>query len=133
MRELQLKQSLIRLSLLLSMALSNPLNAMQSGYLDAIKADYDEFNSGIFELPAESSWIGSEISDGSNGSLSYEKLHDFALFLKQASPGSFIFFNILPDKYKNQLHQQYLKTGNLDKIKQDIFIYSNELKPNSLK
>jgi hypothetical protein len=133
MRESKLKQSLIRLTLLLSLILSNQLNAMQSDYLDAIKADYDEFNSGIFEAPAETNWIGSIDSDDSNTSLTYEKLEDFELFLKQASPGSFIFFNILPAKYKNQLHQQYLKTGNLDEIKQDIFIYSNQLKQESLK
>jgi hypothetical protein len=132
MRESKHNQSLVRLTLLLSLTLSNQLNAMQSDYLNAIKADYDEFYSGIFEVPVESNWIGT-IGSEDNGSLNYEKLQDFELFLKQASPGSFIFFNVLPAKYKNQLHQQYLKTGNLDEIKQDIFIYSNELKQESLK
>ncbi|MCG8489134.1 MAG: hypothetical protein MI756_16805 [Chromatiales bacterium] len=133
MRQLKLSQSLLTLSLLTGLSLGNQLYAMQSGYLDAIKADFDEFNSGVFEPPPESTWIGSLSTDNSNAGLTYENLQDFSLFLKEVSPGSFIFYNKLPAQYKNQLHQQYLKTGNLDEIKKNIFKYSSEIKKQKLK
>ncbi|MBW9256951.1 MAG: hypothetical protein K1566_00365 [Candidatus Thiodiazotropha sp. (ex. Lucinisca nassula)] len=128
MRQIKLKQSLLLLSLLSSLSIGNQLHAMQSGYLDAVKADYNEFNSGTFEPPAESTWIGSLSADADSARLSYDNLQDFSLFLKEASPGSFIFYNKLPDRYKDQLHQHYLKSGNLDEIKKDIFNYSREVK-----
>ena len=133
MRQLKLSQSLLTLSLLTGLSLGNQLYAVQSGYLDAIKADFDEFNSGVFEPPPESTWIGSLSTDNSNAGLTYENLQDFSLFLKEVSPGSFIFYNKLPTQYKNQLHQQYLKTGNLDEIKKNIFKYSSEIKKQKLK
>ncbi|MCG8082714.1 MAG: hypothetical protein JAY73_17040 [Candidatus Thiodiazotropha taylori] len=132
MRQIKLKQSLFLLSLLSSLSIGNQLDAAENGYLDAIKADYNEFNSGIFEPPAESTWIGSLSTDTDNARLSHDGLQDFSLFLKQASPGSFIFYNKLPDRYKDQLHQQYLKSGNLDEIKKDIFNYSREVKKQNL-
>jgi hypothetical protein len=132
-RKLELNQSLFLLSLLLGLAINNPLNAMESSYLDAVIADYDEFNNGTFEAPIESTWIGSLSSDNSTSNQAYEKLQDFSLYLKEESPGTFIFYDNLPAKYKNQLHQQYLKTGNLDEIKKDIFKYSNEIKQQSPK
>ncbi|MEW8624417.1 MAG: hypothetical protein AB2551_01525 [Candidatus Thiodiazotropha sp.] len=133
MRQLKLSQPLLALSLLTGLSLGNQLYAVQSGYLDAIKADFDEFNSGVFEPPPESTWIGSSSTDNSNAGLTYENLQDFSLFLKEVSPGSFIFYNKLPAQYKHQLHQQYLKTGNLDEIKKDIFKYSSEIKKQKLK
>ncbi|MCG7872539.1 MAG: hypothetical protein N0C81_02325 [Candidatus Thiodiazotropha lotti] len=128
MRQIKLIQSLFLLSLLSSLSIGNQLHAMQSEYVDAIKADYHEFNSGTFEPPPELTWVGAVSTDTSNAGLAYENLQDFSLFLKEASPGSFIFYNKLPDQYKDQLHQQYLKTGNLDEIKKDIFKYSSEIK-----
>jgi hypothetical protein len=133
MRKIELNLSLLLLSLLASLAVNSQLNAMESGYLDAIKADYNEFNSGSFAPPSESTWIGSAGSDSSTSNLAYEKLQDFSLYLREVSPGTFIFYDNLPAKYKNQLHQQYLKTGNLDEIKKDIFKYSNEIKKTELK
>ena len=133
MRQLKLSQSLLTLSLLTGLSLGNQLYGMQSGYLDAIKADFDEFNSGVFEPPPESTWIGSLSTDNSNAGLTYANLQDFSLILKEVSPGSFIFYNKLPAQYKNQLHQQYLKTGNLDEIKKNIFKYSSEIKKQKLK
>ncbi|MCG8015315.1 MAG: hypothetical protein JAY97_03780 [Candidatus Thiodiazotropha sp. 'RUGA'] len=132
MRQRKLKQSLFLLSLLSSLSIGNQLHATQSGYLDAIKADYNEFSSGTFELPPESTWIGSLSTDTDNARLSHDDLQDFSLFLKEASPGSFIFYNKLPGQYKDQLHQQYLKSGNLDEIKKDIFKYSREVKKQNL-
>ncbi|MBV2090691.1 MAG: hypothetical protein KUF72_07360 [Candidatus Thiodiazotropha sp. (ex Ctena orbiculata)] len=132
MRQIKLKQSLLLLSLLSCLPIGNQLHAMQSGYLDAVKADYNEFNSGTFEPPPQSTWIGSLSTDTDNDRLGHNDLQDFSLFLKQASPGSFIFYNKLPDQYKDQLHQHYLKSGNLDEIKKAIFHYSRKVKKQNL-
>jgi hypothetical protein len=108
-----------------------PLHASERGYLDAITADYEEFTTGVFEPPTGSTWVSSLDSQNKSHNLAYEKLEDFSSFLKEASPGSFIFYNKLPKAYQNQLHQDYLKAGNLDEIKQNIFIYTDELKKQS--
>jgi hypothetical protein len=108
-----------------------PLHASESEYLDAIKADYEEFTTGMFEIPPDSTWISSLDSQTESHNLAYKKLEDFSTFLKEQSPGSFIFYNKLPKAYQSQLHQDYLKTGNLDEIKQSIFKYTDELKNQS--
>ncbi len=133
MRQLKLTKSPFPLLLLAGLTLGNRLYATQSGYLDAVKADFDEFNKGVFEPPPESTWIGSLSKHNGNAGLSSENLHDFSLFLKDASPGSFIFYNKLPIQYQHRLHRQYLNTGNLDEIKKDIFKYSSDIRKQELR
>ena len=106
----------------------SPLQAAESGYIDAIQADHEEFTTGEFKPPAESSWVGSLSSQTESHKLTYETLEDFSSFLKEESPGSFIFYTKLPETYQSRLHREYLATGNLEELKQNIFKYSSEVK-----
>ena len=105
-----------------------PLQAAESGYLDAVRADHEEFTTGEFKPPAESTWIGSQSDQAESHNLAYETLEDFSSFLKKESPGSFIFYTKLPEAYQNRLHKEYLTSGNLEELKQSIFKYSSEVK-----
>ena len=110
--------------LLTGLLVSLPALALDDGYIDAIEADVAEFTTKEFSPPAESSWLGSE--DGEAAQLA--DLAGFSSFLQKKSPGSYIFYKKLPTEYKEQLHQDYLATGDLERIKSDIFKYTREVK-----
>lgn len=116
------------LALLICISFIGPIDASESDYLESVIADYEEFNTGVFEAPPESTWITSSDDNNEITSISLETLDDFSSFLKKESPGSFIFYSILPKQYQSQLHQDYLKTGDLEEVKKSIFKYSSELK-----
>jgi hypothetical protein len=122
------RERLIFSLFLILMNVNGALFANDSDYLEAIKADYEEFDTGVFIPPPGSSWVSTRNNGSGLPSLSHEKLEDFSSFLREESPGSFIFFDKLPKQYQTQLHQNYLETGNLDEIKKNIFKYSSELK-----
>lgn len=104
--------------------------AADPGYIDAIKADVAEFTTHEFKPPPDSSWIGSGSEASQNGAAQSMDLDGFSAFLQKKSPGSYIFYEKLPLKYKQKLHGDYLATGDLDRIKADIFKYSREAKNN---
>jgi hypothetical protein len=120
-------------ALLICLSFIGHTHASESDYLDSIKADYEEFNTGVFKAPPESAWITTPGDNNEITSISLETLDDFSSFLKKESPGSFIFYNVLPQQYQSQLHQDYLKTGNLEEVKKNIFKYSSELKKHNSK
>jgi hypothetical protein len=103
---------------------SPPAVALDPGYIDAIKADMAEFTSGEFKPPENSTWLESVNSEEAQ----LADLDGFSQYLQNKSPGSFIFFNKLPTEYKKQLYKDYLATGDLDRVKDDIFKYTRELK-----
>ncbi len=113
------------LSLLLGVTQASSLFALDSGYIDAVKADVAEFTTQEFLPPEESKWLGSGDSSGA-GDL--DDLSGFSRFVQSKSPGSYIFYKKLPVEYQERLHQDYLATGDLDRIKQDIFKYTREAK-----
>jgi hypothetical protein len=96
---------------------------IDQGYIDAIEADVAEFATHDFQPPAGSKWLG----ESANELVQLMDLESFSLFLKNKSPGSFIFYEKLPVQYKNQLHNDYRVTGDLDRIKEDIFRYTGEI------
>jgi hypothetical protein len=98
--------------------------AIDPGYLDAIEADVAEFTSGEFKPPENSTWLG----DVNSEEAQLADLEGFSQYLQNKSPGSFIFYKKLPAEYKEQLLKDYLATGDLDRIKDDIFKYARELK-----
>jgi hypothetical protein len=98
--------------------------AIDAGYIDAIEADVAEFTTNEFHLPADSDWSGNVDSDSSQ----LMDLNGFSDYLENKSPGSFIFYKKLSGEYKARLLKDYLATGDLDRIKQDIFKYTHELK-----
>jgi hypothetical protein len=97
---------------------------VDSSYIDAIEADVAEFTTYEFNPPADSSWLGNTDSDSTR----LKDLNNFSEFLQDKSPGSYIFYQTLPSEYKKRLHKDYLATGDLDRIKQDIFKYTGEVK-----
>jgi hypothetical protein len=97
--------------------------ALDPGYVEAVEADVAEFTSHQFQAPTGSGWLG---DDKTSAQLLDQQ--GFSDFLQSTSPGSFIFYEKLPDKYQKLLHQDYLVTGDLDRIKQDIFKYTRQVK-----
>lgn len=102
------------------------LQAAQTDYLDAVKADMQEFTTHEFKAPADSTWVGSTDEALSGGELS--TLEGFSQFLRSKSPGSHIFYKKLPQAYQEQLRTDYLATGDLERVKEDIFKYTREVK-----
>ncbi|WP_369162723.1 hypothetical protein [Candidatus Thiodiazotropha sp. LNASS1] len=98
--------------------------AIDPGYIEAVEADVAEFASNEFHPPANSSWMG----NADSGSVQLMDLNGFSAYLQEKSPGSYIFYKNLPGKFKGRLHRDYLTTGDIDRIKKDIFKYTRELK-----
>jgi hypothetical protein len=111
-------------ALLLLIVSSGISYAFDQGYVDAIKADVNEFTTHEFQPPADSDWLG----DKENLSAQLIDLNGFSEFVRYKSPGSYIFYKKLAVEYKNKLHQDYLSTGDLKRLKQDIFKYTREMK-----
>jgi hypothetical protein len=105
----------------------NCANALDNSYIEAVKSDAEEFSSQEFHPPAESSWLGNK--DKSSSQLA--DIQGFSDYIRTKSPGSYIFYKKLSNDYKSKLHQDYLSTGDLDRVKQDIFNYTREMKRNS--
>ncbi|MES9942437.1 MAG: hypothetical protein ABW104_19025 [Candidatus Thiodiazotropha sp. 6PLUC2] len=105
----------------------NRAYAMDTGYIDAVKADAAEFSTNEFHPPANSMWLG----DDENESSQVVDLQGFSEHIRTKSPGSYIFYKKLTAEYQNKLHQDYLATGDLDRVKQDIFKYTKEMKQQS--
>ena len=83
-----------------------------------------EFITKEFHAPENSKWLGSD----DNAAAEMDDLAGFANYLQSKSPGSYIFYKKLPIDYQKRLHQDYLATGDLERIKQDIFKYTRQVK-----
>jgi hypothetical protein len=114
-------------SLLSAFIFPNNSHAIDSGYIDAVKADVAEFSTNDFHPPANSEWLG----DSDSELAQIADLKGFSDFIRTKSPGSYIFYKKLSGKYRNKLHQDYMATGDLDRLKQDIFKYTKEMKQQS--
>jgi hypothetical protein len=101
--------------------------ASQQEYIDAIQADVDEFSSGEFNPPEDSTWVGSDLQQA--GEIAKQGmgqgLEPFSEFLKEESPGSFIFFNKLPEEVKQKVADEYLEFGDLERTKKSILRYAS--------
>jgi hypothetical protein len=111
-------------SIMLLMFGFRPAFGIDQGYLSAIEADVAEFTSRQFQPPADTSWLG----DSAGDTAQMMDSSGFATFLKDKSPGSHLFYEKLPIEYKERLRKDYLATGDLDRVKQDIFKYTREVK-----
>jgi hypothetical protein len=94
--------------------------ALDPGYIDAVKADVAEFSTHEYHAVPDSGWQG----DAENTPIQLAALQGFSEYIRIKSPGSYIFYKKLTDEYKKKLHQDYLSTGDLDRVKQDIFKYT---------
>jgi hypothetical protein len=104
--------------------IASQAHALDQGYIDAVEADVAEFTSHEFHPPANSSWLGGKDNDSTQRA----DQQGFSEFLQSNSPGSYIFYKKLPSNYRMKLHKDYLATGDLDRIKKDIFEYTREMK-----
>jgi hypothetical protein len=68
------------------------------------------------------------LGDTDNRSAQLADLQGFSEYIRSKSPGTYIFYQQLTDEYRSKLHQDYLSTGDLDRVKQDIFKYMREIK-----
>jgi hypothetical protein len=109
--------------LTLTLSTSNTY-AFDPGYVEAVIADVQEFEQHKFLPPEDSDWLG----DKETESAKLADLQGFSEYIRNKSPGSYIFYKKLPIKYRKKLHQDYLATGDLSRAKQDIFKYSREMK-----
>jgi hypothetical protein len=112
------------LGLLAATASLSRAYALDPGYIEAVKADAEEFTTHEFHAPADSTWLG----DTDNRSAQLADLQGFSEYIRSKSPGTYIFYQQLTDEYRSKLHQDYLSTGDLDRVKQDIFKYMREIK-----
>ena len=106
------------------------VQAADADYIAAIKADVAEFTTHEFQAPPDSAWVGAGDESSQNAGNQVMDLEGFSAYLQKKSPGSYIFYKKLPVEYKEKLHGDYLSTGDLDRIKEDIFKYSREVKRN---
>ena len=90
--------------------------AVEQSYLDAVMADYQEFETGEYQPPKDLAWAGQGAE--SDGTLSLE---DFSNFVKRKFRGTYILFSRLPESQKNAVWQEYLKTGDLGGIRSNIY------------
>jgi hypothetical protein len=111
-------------SLLLGTAHIPSVLALDPGYIEAVKADVSEFTTQEFQAPENSAWLGS----GDSAAAELADLPGFSSYIQKKSPGSYIFYKKLPTEYQQRLYQDYLATGDLDRIKQDIFKYTREVR-----
>ena len=118
-----------RLLFILLSAFLFPIHAyaIDSGYVDAVKADAAEFSTNNFQPPANSKWLG----DNDSATTQIVDLQGFSDFIRTESPGSYIFYKKLSTEHRQQLHQDYMATGDFDRVKQDIFKYTREMKQQS--
>jgi len=107
--------------------------AFDKDYLRAIKADVAEFHTHEFQPPkGTDSWLISTGAATSEQGGQQETLEGFSRFLREESPGSYIFFRKLPLKYKRRVHADYLATGDIRRMKQNIFNYSKQARQERL-
>ena len=93
--------------------------ALPDDYLAAIKADAKEFATGSFVAPQNSAWVGrggSKAADDGTASLAA-----FQSFLKKRFPGTHILYAKLADGDKSTLWKDYVKTGDLGRLRTNIF------------
>lgn len=106
----------------------NSASAADKEYLEAVEADAAEFTSKVFEVSPGSPWVVSTAATTADNAAQSGGLEEFSAFIKAKTPGSFIFYKKLTDDYKRRLQQDYLATGDLDRIKDDIFRYTKEMR-----
>ena len=107
------------------------LSASTDDYLEAVKADAEEFFSKEFKPPADSSWAASMAVSDAPGTSQLEGLEGFSDFIKKKSPGSHIFYRKLPPEIQAQVYEEYLTTGDLERTKKSIFELSRKTKKRS--
>ena len=109
--------------LVLSGFLCMDLQASQEEYLAAVKADVQEFKTGHFDAPADSHWLGEGEAPGAEIAGGLEGFNDF---LRKQFPGTFILFQKLPDWKQKEIHQEYLATGDLGRLRTSIYSFKRD-------
>lgn len=98
--------------------LSSAVQALPDDYLAAVEADVREFSTGSFAAPRNSGWVGgggSRATDDGTASLAA-----FDAFFKKRYPGTYILFVRLADQDKEAVWKDYVKTGDLARVRANI-------------
>ncbi len=114
------------INLFICLVFSLPGVASQREYIEAIKADVDEFSTGSFDAPEDSaSWTGADSENLGGSEINTESLESFSDFLKKESPGTYIFYRKLPLEFKKKIFEEYLTLGDIERTKQSVLRYSS--------
>ena len=92
--------------------------AVEKDYIDAVKMDFEEFSTGSFNPPGNSSWLPNGTKASADGT---DSLESFSKFLIKRYPGTYILFKKLPEAQKLQVMQDYVKNGDVGAIRSNIF------------
>ena len=103
-----------------------PVIASQQAYIDAIKADAEEFSTGTFNPPVDSPWIATDPVATDVSKRKGEGLDAFAEFLQAKFPGTYLFYQRLPVEFQHKVHEEYLATGDTDRVKKSVFRYLSD-------
>lgn len=107
-----------RLVIALSLyALSCAAAAASSAYIEAVRADVNEFSGMRFALPESNTWQRSAAAEN-DGTAS---LDDFEKFVKSKFRGTYILFARLPEWKKTEIWEDYVSTGDLGGIRSNIY------------
>ena len=96
---------------------SSAVQALPDDYLAAVAADVNEFSTGSFVAPSNSGWVGGGSRATDDGTAS---LAAFDAFFKKRFPGTYILFVRLADQDKEAVWKDYVKTGDLARVRSNI-------------
>lgn len=106
---------------LLSLCLFVPsivFGSVNQEYVDAVKLDFEEFSTGTFKAPENSTWMPTGKKASVDGT---DSLESFSQFLQKRFPGTFILYKKLDDSQKTAVWKDYVNTGDLGGIRSNIF------------
>ena len=97
---------------------SSAAQALPDDYLAAVAADVKEFSTGSYVAPRNSGWIGGVGSQATDDGTS--SLAAFDAFFRKRFPGTYILFVRLTDQGKEAVWKDYVKTGDLARVRANI-------------
>jgi hypothetical protein len=90
--------------------------ASTSDYLEAVRAELEEFDTGKFTLAPGSPWISR-----ADSGVGIADVEGFTTFLRRELPGTYILFVRLPPPTRVKIFEEYINTGDLGKARSDIY------------
>ena len=96
-----------------------PVALAGQAYMQAVEAEVEEFSSGSFDLPAGSPWTSSPTVLAGSTAASGD-FDEFNMFFRKKLPGTYIRYRQLPQSVKMQIYQEYVKTGDLSKVRSRV-------------
>lgn len=104
------------------LALCSARADIDPAYVEVLKAEIREFNSGSFVVPSNSAAWAPEPEVSSAGTSTESISEDqFSEYLRVQLPGTFILYKRLEPGQKEQIFRDYLANGDLGKVRDSVF------------